>query len=234
MAQQTLLGGDGTTGETGATHNSKANSNFSELYAATAAAQADADAAQTAISDHVSDGVAAHAATAISVTPFGTIGATELQAALEEIAAEAGAVSIPDASETVEGVAELATQAETNAGTDDLRIVTALKLKNRDGAVATLSDSSTTDITSDKWTWATAATTRTVTFSFTGDRSIGLITLTGTTITFTFPAACLCVADGVASSDNTAVMTAVSGDKFYVEINKIGSVYVVFLKNISQ
>lgn len=35
---------------------------------------------------------------------------------------------IPPASETVQGVAELATQAETNAGTDDLRIVTPKKL----------------------------------------------------------------------------------------------------------
>lgn len=35
----------------------------------------------------------------------------------------------PPASETVSGIAELATQAETDAGTDDLRIVTPLKLK---------------------------------------------------------------------------------------------------------
>ena len=34
-----------------------------------------------------------------------------------------------DASETVKGIAELATQAETNTGTDDERIVTPLKLK---------------------------------------------------------------------------------------------------------
>lgn len=35
----------------------------------------------------------------------------------------------PAASETVSGIAELATQAETDAGTDDLRMVTPLKLK---------------------------------------------------------------------------------------------------------
>lgn len=35
----------------------------------------------------------------------------------------------PAASETVSGIAELATQAETDTGTDDLRIVTPLKLK---------------------------------------------------------------------------------------------------------
>lgn len=37
--------------------------------------------------------------------------------------------SAPAASETTAGIAELATQAETDAGTDDARIVTALKLK---------------------------------------------------------------------------------------------------------
>lgn len=37
--------------------------------------------------------------------------------------------TVPAASETTSGIAELATQAETDAGTDDLRIVTPLKLK---------------------------------------------------------------------------------------------------------
>lgn len=37
--------------------------------------------------------------------------------------------AVPAASETVSGIAELATQAETDAGTDDARIVTPLKLK---------------------------------------------------------------------------------------------------------
>lgn len=39
----------------------------------------------------------------------------------------------PAASETVAGIAELATQAETNTGSDDLRIVTPLKLANWSG-----------------------------------------------------------------------------------------------------
>ena len=39
--------------------------------------------------------------------------------------------TIPDASETVKGIAEIATQTETNTGTDDLRFVTPLKLKNQ-------------------------------------------------------------------------------------------------------
>ena len=38
-------------------------------------------------------------------------------------------ITIPDASETVKGIAEIATQAEVNAGVDDLRFITPLKLK---------------------------------------------------------------------------------------------------------
>lgn len=55
------------------------------------------------------------------------------------------------ASETVAGVAELATQAETDTGTDDLRIVTPLKLKNHSlrklKAEGTLGDASATSYT---------------------------------------------------------------------------------------
>jgi len=41
----------------------------------------------------------------------------------------------PAASETTAGIAELATQAETDAGTDDLRIVTPLKLATWSGRI---------------------------------------------------------------------------------------------------
>ena len=43
--------------------------------------------------------------------------------------------SAPAASETTAGIAELATQAETDAGTDDLRIVTPLKLATWSGRI---------------------------------------------------------------------------------------------------
>ena len=43
--------------------------------------------------------------------------------------AGAGSASTPDASETVKGIAEIATKAEVTAGTDDATIVTPLKLK---------------------------------------------------------------------------------------------------------
>jgi hypothetical protein len=45
-------------------------------------------AVTTAIGAHTGDSTAAHAATAISVTPAGSIAATDVQAALEELAAE--------------------------------------------------------------------------------------------------------------------------------------------------
>lgn len=41
---------------------------------------------------------------------------------------------VPDASETVKGIIEIATQAEANTGTDDVRAVTPLKLANEKGA----------------------------------------------------------------------------------------------------
>lgn len=61
-----------------------------------------------------------------------------------------GTVS-PSASETTAGIAELATQAETDAGTDDARIVTPLKLKNWSSApkryAANFGDGSATSYT---------------------------------------------------------------------------------------
>lgn len=47
--------------------------------------------------------------------------------------------SAPAASETTSGIAELATQAETDTGTDDLRIVTPLKLANWSGRIKKVS-----------------------------------------------------------------------------------------------
>lgn len=59
--------------------------------------------------------------------------------------------SASQASETVSGVAEIATQAETDAGTDDLRIVTPLKLATYSGRAkrfaADIGDGSATSIT---------------------------------------------------------------------------------------
>lgn len=62
-----------------------------DVEGALAELQADAEADATALSDHLADTVDAHDATAISFTPAGTIAATTVQAAIEEVATEAGA-----------------------------------------------------------------------------------------------------------------------------------------------
>jgi len=144
-------------------------------------------------------------------------------------------VSAPPADESTPGLAEILTQGESDTGTDDSRILTIKKLRERDGAVAALTDSSTTNITSDKWTWSTSAASRTVTFGFTGDFSEGVITLSNTALSLTLPAACLCVTQGIASGDNTSVVSpAISGDKIYVGIKKYGSLYLVVIFNLGQ
>lgn len=58
--------------------------------------------------------------------------------------AAGGGWTAVDASETVKGIAELATQVETDTGTDDLRIVTPLKLQTRLAAFAQPLDSDLT------------------------------------------------------------------------------------------
>lgn len=54
----------------------------------------------------------------------------QLLAAIQAIITASIPAATPDATETVKGKAEIATQAETNAGTDDARMVSPLKLRN--------------------------------------------------------------------------------------------------------
>lgn len=61
-----------------------------DVEGALAELQSDHEADATALSDHVADAAAAHAATAIAFTPAGTIAASTVQAAIEEVASEAG------------------------------------------------------------------------------------------------------------------------------------------------
>lgn len=70
-------------------------------------------------------------ASEVEFTPFGTVAATTVQGALEELITEGTGGSTPSASETVAGVAELATAAEVSTGTDALRIVTPVRLKTQ-------------------------------------------------------------------------------------------------------
>lgn len=150
---------------------------------------------------------------------------------------------VPDASETVKGIAEIATQAETNTGTDDARIVTPLKLANYTGvtnkqllvnSATALTDASSMDLTAIKHTLTTSSATRTFTITYTGDDICIEVTLNTATSTFTFPATSLCVSEGIASGDNTCVLSGSSGDKYIVAIKKVGSAYYVVSKNFGQ
>lgn len=78
------------------------------------------------------------------LTGLTTTDKTSIVNALNEVKASSG--SPASASETVAGVAELATQAETNTGTDDARIVTPLKFQTRMAAYAQPLDSDLTSI----------------------------------------------------------------------------------------
>jgi hypothetical protein len=78
------------------------------------------------------------------LTGLATTDKTSIVNALNEV--RAGAVAPSAASETVSGIAELATQTETNTGTDDARIVTPLKLQTRMAAYAQPLDSDLTAI----------------------------------------------------------------------------------------
>lgn len=69
------------------------------------------------------------------LTGLTTTDKTNFVAAINEVKAGSSGAP-PDASETVKGIAEIATQTETNTGTDDLRIVTPLKLQTRMAAYA--------------------------------------------------------------------------------------------------
>lgn len=68
------------------------------------------------------------------ITGLTTTDKSSLVAAINEVDANAGGTP-SDASETVKGIVELATQAETNTGTDDVRAITPLKFATRLAAV---------------------------------------------------------------------------------------------------
>lgn len=69
---------------------------------------------------------------------------TSIVAAINEARTTGGAGSPPSASEAVAGVAEVATQAEVTAGTDDGRFVTPLKLATRLSGIGATPDASET------------------------------------------------------------------------------------------
>jgi hypothetical protein len=158
----------------------------------------------------------------------------KLTKVISTISGGGGGWTAVDASETVKGIAELATQAETNTGSDNLKIITPLKLKNKDADVVAITDAASMDITGPKHTLTTSSATRTFTISHTGDDITLVVTLSAVSSVFTFPAAALCVSEGVASGDNTLSLAGVSGDKYVIGIKKVGSSYYVASKNFGQ
>lgn len=62
-----------------------------QIEAGIADAQNDADSANTSIGNHIADSSGAHAASAISFSPTGTIAASTVQAAIAEVASDAAA-----------------------------------------------------------------------------------------------------------------------------------------------
>lgn len=72
--------------------------------------------AQAKVDAHASDPSAAHAATAISFSPAGTIAATDVQAAIEEVAAEAGGGGAPTTADYLVGTAQAGLSAEIVVG----------------------------------------------------------------------------------------------------------------------
>lgn len=79
------------------------------------------------------------------LTGLTTTDKTSLVAAVNEVKASSSGAP-PDSSETVKGIIELATQTETNTGTDDVRAVTPLKFQTRLAAYAQPLDSDLTAI----------------------------------------------------------------------------------------
>jgi hypothetical protein len=82
----------------------------SPSFAADMATQAELDA-------HVNDTTAAHAASAVSFSPTGTIAATDVQTAIAEVASEAGGGGAPTTADYLVGTADAGLSAEIVVGT---------------------------------------------------------------------------------------------------------------------
>ena len=97
-----------------------------------------------------------------------------------------------------------------------------------------IEDGTSVSVTSIKETLETAESAIVVDISYLGDDSTIELTLNTTASTLTFPSGALCVSEGVASGDNTLVLSGVSGDKYIIGIKKFGSSYYVVAKNFGQ
>lgn len=106
-----------------------------------------------------------------------------------------------------------------------------LKASNSSTSIA---DSGDITISSIKQTLTTSDATINVDVSYSGDGSILEIILNTTSSVLTFPVGTLCVADGVASGDNTLTLSGVSGDKYLIGIVNINGNYSVVSRNFGQ
>lgn len=88
-----------------------------DVEGALAELQTDHEADAQALADHLADTADAHDATAISFSPAGTIAATDVQAAIEEVAAEAGGGGAPTGADYLVGTAQGGLSAEIVVGT---------------------------------------------------------------------------------------------------------------------
>lgn len=102
------------------------------------------------------------------------------------------------------------------------------------GSSTALTDGGTITITGTKHTLTSDEATITWTLSQTGDYQTTDIILNAETTTWTFPANTLCVVEGVASGNNTATVTGVTGDHQIMSIYKDGTNYRVVIKNFGQ
>lgn len=109
--------------------------------------------------------------------------------------------------------------------------LTFLKSFNSSSPIA---DSGDITISSIKQTLTTSDATINVDVSYSGDGSILEIILNTTSSVLTFPVGTLCVADGVASGDNTLTLSGVSGDKYLIGIVNINGNYSVVSRNFGQ
>lgn len=135
---------------------------------------------------------------------------------------------------TINETAIAGTQAQVNAGTAASVYVSPLTLASKDAASVALTDAPTIDISGEKHTLTTALG-RTFTNSYVGDFTVINITLSATSATFTFPSGYLCSFGGIASGDNTLVITGVvSGDLISVGILKVGNQYIAAAQNYGQ
>jgi hypothetical protein len=100
---------------------------------------------------------------------------------------------------------------------------------------SSLTDGGSIAITGAKHTLTTTQSAVTFSQSFTGDFSNIDVTFNTTAATWTFASGSLCVVEGSASGDNTATISAVSGDKIVISIWFVSSGnYRVAVKNFGQ